>query len=121
MILVDTSVWVEHFKRGDPALIALLNASRVLTHPFVIGELRLGNLRTEPTVLALLASLPMASTASDSELLHIIAAHKLAGRGIGLVDAHLVASALLDSAQLYTQDKQLGAVAEKLKLRYLHK
>lgn len=118
MIIVDTSVWVDHFRRGDALLTDLLNRNRVLSHPFVIGELALGNLNPQSDVLSLLAALPIASVASESEVLLIISARGLAGRGIGLVDAHLVASALLDSAKIYTKDKRLAETAKRLKLTY---
>ncbi len=118
MIIVDTSVWVDHFRRGDALLADLLNRNRVLSHPFIIGELALGNLNPQSDVLSLLAALPMASLASEQEFLHTISARALAGRGIGLVDAHLVASALLDSAKIYTKDKRLAETAKHLKLAH---
>ena len=118
MIIVDTSVWVEHFRRGDATLVDLLNRNRVLAHSFVIGELSLGNLNARSATMGLLNALPMASVASDEEILHIIATKRLAGHGIGLVDAHLIASAMMETAQIYTRDKKLGQIAQQLKLKF---
>lgn len=117
MILVDTSVWVDHLRAGDKALAALLETGMVLAHPFVIGELALGNLRQRAVVLGALADLPQASVATDGEVLHFIDRHALYGRGIGYVDIHLLASVRLTaSAALWTHDKRLREVAEQLSL-----
>jgi predicted nucleic acid-binding protein len=117
MILVDTSVWVDHLRHGDVILAGLLRSCRVLMHPFVIGELALGGLRADTQILALLQTLPEASVATDSEVLHLIAQHNLRGRGIGYVDAHLLAAARLTAgASLWTRDKRLRTVAEYLNL-----
>ena len=118
MILVDTSVWVDHFRRGDTSLADLLSNGRVSMHPFVRGELALGNLKPRAEILQLLSDLPQATVADESELLHIVESRKLMGLGIGLIDAHLIASALLDACALYTRDKRLLAVAIKLKIAY---
>ena len=118
MILVDTSVWIDHFRRGNPPLAELLSNGRVLMHPFVRGELALGNLKPRAEILQLLADLPHASVADESELLHIVESRKLMGLGIGLIDAHLIASALLDACTLYTRDKRLLGLAIKLKIAY---
>lgn len=117
MILVDTSVWVGHLRTGDKALAALLDNGAVLTHPFVIGELALGNLRRREAVLKALSDLPHASVATDAEVLHFIDRQALFGRGIGYVDAHLLAAVRLTAgADLWTNDKRLHAVAEQLGL-----
>lgn len=117
MILVDTSVWVDHLRRGEPALAALLNESGVLSHPFVIGELALGRLRQRDLVLALLRELPQATVAEDREVLEIIDRERLYGSGIGYVDTHLVAATrLTPDARLWTRDKRLHAAAAKLGL-----
>jgi len=117
VILVDTSVWVAHFRAGDKALAALLSAGAVLIHPFVIGELALGNLRQRELLLNALADLPRASIATDDEVLHFIEHHALFGRGIGYVDAHLLASVQLTAGTtLWTNDKKLQSVAEQLRL-----
>ena len=111
MILVDNSVWVEHLRRGLPRLAMLLQEGKVLIHPWVIGELACGNLRNRGDVLELLQGLPAAVVASDSEVLLLIEREQLMGRGIGYVDAHLLASAKLSHSQLWTQDKRLAALA----------
>lgn len=117
MILVDTSVWVGHLRTGDKALAALLDDGAVLIHPFVIGELALGNLRRRETVLKALSDLPHASVATDTEVLHFIDRQALFGRGIGYVDAHLLAAVRLTAGtQLWTNDKRLHGVAEQLGL-----
>jgi predicted nucleic acid-binding protein len=117
MILVDTSVWVDHLRRGDIILAGLLRSCQVLVHPFVIGELALGGLRPDTQVLALLQALPEASVATDSEVLHLIVRHNLSGRGIGYVDAHLLAAARLTAgASLWTRDRRLRMAAEYLNL-----
>ena len=117
MILVDTSVWVDHFRMGDKALAGLLEAGEVLAHPFVIGELALGDLRQREIVLEALSDLPCASVAADKEVLHFIDRHALFGRGLGYVDAHLLAATRLTSgAKLWTRDKRLKEVAAELGL-----
>jgi predicted nucleic acid-binding protein len=95
VILVDTSLWVEHLRRGLPRLATLLQEGQVLIHPWVIGELACGNLRHRSAVLNLLQGLPAAMVASDAEVLLLIERDRLMGRGIGYVDAHLLASAKL--------------------------
>ena len=115
MILVDTSVWVDHLRTGDRVLVDLLETGQVLAHPFVIGELALGSLRQRELVLATLQDLPRANVATDQEALHFITRHTLFGFGIGYVDAHLLASVRLTAgAALWTRDKRLHGVAERL-------
>lgn len=115
MILVDTSVWVDHLRTGDAKLAALLDEGRVLGHPFVIGEIALGNLRQRDQVVRALQELPQAITASDNEVLYLIGAEALFGRGIGYVDAHLVAAVRLTAgASLWTRDARLEGVASDL-------
>lgn len=119
MILVDTSVWVDHLRVGDKALPGWLDAGMVLMHPFVIGELALGNLRQREIVLNALSDLPRASIATDAEVLHFIARHALFGRGIGYVDVHLLAAVRLTAgAELWTNDKRLHSVAAHLGLAF---
>jgi len=119
MILVDTSVWVDHLRDGTPALAAALEQGRVLTHPFVLGELACGKLKNRGEVLQLLGELPAAPMATDPEALDFIERRALMGRGIGYVDVHLLASvALAGTAQLWTRDKRLAAVAADLELAY---
>ncbi len=116
MILVDTSVWVDHLRSGDARLKVLLGAGQVLVHPFVIGELALGNLRQRDAILQSLHDLPQAVSAGDGEVLDFIERNALFGLGIGYVDAQLLASARLSSAFLWTHDKRLRDVAIKLGL-----
>ena len=116
MILVDTSVWVQHLRVGKSRLASLLEDNRVLTHPFVIGELALGNLDDRASILELLGNLPGAAAATQEEVLRLIGKRQLAGSGIGWVDAHLLASALLEEVPLWTLDRRLSAVASQLDL-----
>ncbi len=120
MILVDTSVWIDHLRSGDCALETLLDADRVWIHPFVIGEMACGNLKQRKTILSLLEDLPHVRVATDDETLFFIANNTLMGRGIGYIDAHLLAAvALTGSTRLWTRDKRLNAVAESLELASL--
>ena len=117
MILVDTSVWVDHLRVGDFALAALLQARQILTHPYVIGELALGSLRNRDVVISALSDLPSAVVANDLEVLAFINRNALFGRGIGYVDVHLLAAARLTvGTSLWTNDKRLKAAAERLGL-----
>lgn len=118
MILVDTSVWVDHLRRGDPGLVRLLNTTQVLTHPFVIGEVACGNLKRRSNMLALLQDLPQSSVAIDAEVLFFIERQALMGRGIGYIDAHLLAAVTLEGNTLWTRDKRLQSVAVELGLAY---
>jgi predicted nucleic acid-binding protein len=115
VILVDTSVWVDHLRAGDRTLVRLLENSQVLVHPFVIGELALGNVRQRANLLAELQNLPQAPVASDQEVLRFIELHELFGLGIGYVDAHLLAAVRLSAgSSLWTRDKRLLAIAVHL-------
>jgi predicted nucleic acid-binding protein len=117
VILVDTSIWVDHLRAADVALIALLGAGQVLAHPFALGELALGKLRQRDLILGALRDLPQASVATDAEVLHFIDRHALHGLGIGYVDAHLLAAVQLTTgATVWTRDKRLLAVAVRLGL-----
>ena len=119
MILADTSVWIDHLRAGDAELAALLNGSQVLMHPFVLGELACGNLRNRTEVLALLKDLPRAVLATDEEVLFFIERYALMGRGIGYVDAHLLAAVTLGGGtRIWTRDKRLRTVADALALAY---
>jgi predicted nucleic acid-binding protein len=119
LILVDTSVWVNHLRRGDVRLAALLESASVLIHPFVIGEIACGSLSDRQTVLGLLRDLPMAAVAEADEVLEFIERHRLWGKGIGYVDAHLLAAvALTQGAVLWTRDRRLRAAAESLKFAF---
>ena len=119
MILVDSSVWIDHLRAGEPALLDILNAGLVLTHPFVVGELACGNLKNRTAVLSLLQDLPAAPVATDEEVLFFIERHALMGRGIGYVDAHLLAAVTLGGGtRIWTRDKRLRTVADALALAY---
>ena len=115
MILVDTSVWVDHLRTGNRRLADLLDNGMVLAHPFVTGELALGDLRQRALILSALSGLPRSSVATDEEALRFIDDRRLFGRGIGYVDAHLLAAVRLNAgAALWTYDKRLHGVAEQL-------
>ena len=117
MILVDTSVWIEHFRRGEPALVAELTAGRVIVHPFVLGELAMGGLDPRGDILRDLARLPAAVVARHEEVMALVEAEPLYGLGIGYVDAHLLASARLTAdARLWTRDRRLAEVAGRMGL-----
>jgi len=117
VILVDSSIWIDHLRANDQNLARLLNRGQVLAHGFVIGELALGNLLQRAEILRLLGDLPQAVIATDAEVLHFIDANRLHGLGIGYIDTHLLASTRLSAdARLWTRDKRLHAVAAKLAL-----
>ena len=117
MILVDTSIWIDHLRADNSALRRLLDAGRVLMHPFVIGELALGRMRQREMILAALSDLPRAELASDAEVLGFVDREALFGRRIGYVDVHLLASVRLTAgARLWTRDARLRDVAEELGL-----
>jgi predicted nucleic acid-binding protein len=115
LILVDTSVWIDHLRGSDETLINALESSEVLAHPFVIGELACGNLTNRELVLGLLRALPQALVATDSEVLRFIELRQIMGRGIGYIDVHLLASVALDAnVTLWTRDRRLAEVARDL-------
>jgi predicted nucleic acid-binding protein len=117
MILVDTSVWVDHLRKNHEALAGLLNRGAVLVHPFIIGELALGQMQQREIVLTSLAALPRAAVATDADVLRFIERHALTGRGVGYVDVHLLAAVrLTEAAWLWTIDKRLDSVADELGL-----
>lgn len=118
MILVDTSIWIDHLRVGNPALVALLQGDLVCCHDFVIGELACGNLVNRKELLGLLQALPRLAPAMEDEVLFFIERHQLMGRGIGYVDAHLLAACAMNSVRIWTKDKRLNAVAEERGLAY---
>ncbi|MCL5801651.1 MAG: type II toxin-antitoxin system VapC family toxin [Gammaproteobacteria bacterium] len=119
MILVDSSVWIDHLRAGELALVELLNTGQVLAHPFIVGELACGNLSNREAVLSLLQDLPSVPIATDEEVLFFIGRHGLMGRGIGYVDAHLLSAvSLAGAARLWTRDKRLCAIAKSLSLAF---
>lgn len=117
MILADTSVWVDHLRQGDAALASLLDRGQVQMHPIILGEIALGTLRQRAIVLDALGILPRATVAADAEVLQFIENRSLASRGIGYVDAHLLASLhLTPGTALWTKDKRLHGVAAAMGL-----
>ena len=119
MILVDTSVWIEHLRHGSVPLTALLHNGAVLAHPWVVGELALGNLRHRDEIIGMLGGLPQATVAKDAEVLMMIEQEPLHGAGIGYIDAHLLAATrLTPDAKLWTRDKRLATVSARLGLSF---
>ncbi|WP_374328668.1 type II toxin-antitoxin system VapC family toxin [Azonexus sp.] len=117
MILVDTSIWIDHLRQRDERLSKLLNQGRVLAHPFVIGELALGSLQNRVVILGALQDLPQAPVATEGEVLSFIQKNALYGMGIGYIDAHLLAAVrLAPGTALWTRDKRLLAAATSLGL-----
>ncbi len=119
MVLVDTSVWVDHLRKGNASLVNLLNQGLVSVHPFIIGELACGNLGNRKEILSLLQALPQTEKASDDEVLFYIEKNSLSGKGLGLIDAHLLASAQLSDNLFWTKDRRLHETAKKLNLAYI--
>lgn len=118
MVLVDTSVWVAHFRDGNDELSTLLNDGRVLCHPLIVGELACGNLKDRAVILSFLQLLPMSIEAEHEEVLSFIENNRLMGKGIGYVDAHLIASTVLTGIPIWTLDKKLAQVADSLHIKY---
>lgn len=116
MTLVDTSVWVDHLRRGNARLGRLLEDGLVLVHPFVVGELALGRMRRRPEILGLLGELPWAEAAQQEEVLEFVERQGLAGSGIGWVDVHLLVSAALSGVGIWTLDRRLSIAAQRLSL-----
>lgn len=118
MILVDTAVWIDHLRAGDHDLAGLLEHGVVLAHPWVTGELALGNLHARAEILRLLDNLPQAVVATPGELRAFIDRHMLSGAGLGWVDVQLLAAAMLTGARLWTRDRRLHAAAERLAVNW---
>ncbi len=116
MVLVDTSIWIDHLRSGYAKLSTLLNDGEVATHPFIIGELACGNLKNRKEIISLLHALPHVDKADDDEVLFFIEKHKLMGLGIGLIDCHLLASCKLGNSCILTKDKRLRDAAGQLGL-----
>ena len=115
MILVDTSIWIDHFRYGDADLRKIIEDDRLLCHPFVVGELALGSLREREAVIAFLSSQREAVIATHAEVMTVIERHSIFSMGIGYTDAHLLTSTLLDRrSSLWTRDKRLAAAAQKV-------
>lgn len=118
MVLVDTSVWIDHFRRSDSLLASLLRENRVQVHPMIIGELACGSLRQRNEILPLLQLLPLTETPSQDEVLHFVEKRRLFGQGVGWVDMNLLASCVLSGSTLWTRDKSLLKIAQMLELNY---
>ena len=121
MVLVDTSVWIRHFREGCKGLSDLLNEADVACHPFIVGELACGYLKNRKEILSLLQALPMLSSIDSEEYFNFIDAHHLFGKGLGFVDIHILASARLTSAFLWTFDNRLTTIAAQFKMAYKQK
>jgi predicted nucleic acid-binding protein len=118
MVLVDTSVWIDHFRVGNNDLKNILNDGLVVCHPFIIGELACGNLRNRKEILSHLRSLPMAIRARHNEVMQFIENNQLMGKGLGYIDMHLLASAVLTDISFLTLDRKLKEVSLHLDLMY---
>ena len=114
MMLVDTSVWVDHLRNGNDDLRELLLKNEVACHSMVIGELACGNLKRRKELLSLLHALPSIERVTDDEILYFIEQHRLSGRGLGLVDIHILASCAISDATLWTLDDRLQRAADDL-------
>jgi predicted nucleic acid-binding protein len=119
LILVDTSVWIDHLHKAIPRLSEALENQEVLTHPFVIGELACGEMKMRREILRLLSHLPTSDVATEEEALELIERHRLMGKGIGYADVHLLASVMLtEAARLWTRDKRLAAIGAQLRISF---
>jgi len=118
VILVDTSVWIKHFRSPNESLVSLLSDNQVVIHEFIIGELACGQLKFRSEILGLLQSLPLLPTSSHDEVLYMINKRKLYASGIGWVDSHLVASTLVANNRIWSFDKSLISIAEKLNISF---
>ena len=118
MILVDTSIWISHFRENSPHLKRLLIDESVACHPFIIGELACGDIKNRKEIISLLQALPQALVAEHDEILAFIEHKKLMSIGIGLIDVHLLASSLLTNLPLWTADKKLRNTASKFNISY---
>jgi len=118
MVLVDTSVWVEHLRFGNVGLENLLNEGHVVCHLFIVGELACGNFSNRSEILSLLQALPLANHAEHEEVMYFIENYSLMGRGLGYIDMHLIASALLTKVPIWTLNRKLKEVSARLRLEY---
>jgi len=118
VILVDTSIWIDHLRATNGALVSLLQSDAVCIHPWIIGELACGNMVNRTEILELLGALPQLQPASDGEVLHFIERRHLMGRGVGYIDMHLLAASVIHTSNIWTRDKRLGDIATDLGLAY---
>lgn len=117
MVLVDTSVWIDHFRHTDIYLKELLESGKVCIHPFIIGELACGNLSNRDEILILLRALPVIAPALEEEIFTLIEEKKLYGKGLGFIDVHLLASALIHRVSILSRDRSLNESAEDFGIR----
>jgi hypothetical protein len=120
MVLVDTSIWINHLNKSNAGLVSLLNSAKVYIHPFIIGELACGNLTNRAEILQLLKSLPTVDPAMDDEVLILVEQKKLYGIGLGFIDVHLLASALISGLKIWTGDKALNNAAVNLSINQVN-
>jgi predicted nucleic acid-binding protein len=118
MVLVDTNIWINHFRKTDTDLVAILNVGSAACHPFIIGELAAGNLKNRIEILNLFQSLPSTLVVEPNEYLEFVESRKLMGKGLGFVDIHILASAILSGVPLWTGDKRLAKAADDLGIAY---
>ena len=117
MILADTSVWIDHLRHRDPELERLLSGGQIVMHPYVVAEMSLGSLRNRKKILDDMEALLEANVATIAEVRHMIETHALYAKGIGLTDAHLIASCLLTpGTRLWTRDAAMKKVAASLRI-----
>jgi predicted nucleic acid-binding protein len=119
MILVDSSVWIGHFRCAEPRLEALLEHKLVALHPFVLGELACGNLPKRTETIFYLEKLPVAAVASEPEVRHLLESRRLSGAGLGWIDMHLLASALMDGLRVWTADRAMAAAATHIGVAFV--
>ena len=118
MVLVDTSIWIDHLHIAEPQLLGLLDGDLVLRHPLILGELAVGSIKSREKILNFLGLLPGAIPASHDEVMGMIERHRLYGRGVGFVDCHLLASARIGNALLWSRDRRLMAVAAEMQVAF---
>ncbi len=118
MVLVDTNIWINDLRKSDPALVGLLNHGSVVCHSFIIGELACGNLKNREEILGLFQSLPSTIVVEENEFMEFVETRKLMGRGLAFVDIHVLASAVVSGAVLWTGDKQLAQAATEIGVCY---
>ena len=118
MYLVDSSVWTHHFRQSNEALVEALNKDLVVCHPFIVGELALGSLQDRQTIIAMLKNLPATVVADNDEILHLIETRQLYSRGLGLIDAHLLGSVLIEGGglRIWTADKRFAVIADEFEV-----
>ena len=119
MVLVDTSIWINHLRKGQPTLREMLIDGEVTCHPFIVGELACGNLSNRAEFFSLLQTLPMVPVADQAEVLYFIEKHNLMGKGVGFVDIHILASAHLAHMPIWTSDKRLQSITLGMNISFL--